>query len=252
MTWIGGAARRALPVVALVAQACGGGDGARPDTARPAPRDSIAAGGAGAQPAATSGNGPVVLFLGTSLTAGLGLDPEQAYPQRVAELAAAAGTPIRVLNRGLSGETSAGAVQRVNWVLQAPADVVVIETGANDGLRGIDPDSTQANLVQIVERVRAARPAARLLLVQMEAPPNLGDEYTRAFRAMYPTVAKQYGLPLVPFLLDGVAGEAALNQPDGIHPNEQGARRVARTVWRALAPIVAEAGAAPPQGGVTP
>ena len=185
----------------------------------------------------------MVLFVGTSLTAGLGLDPDDAFPQRVAELAAAAGDTIRIVNAGLSGETSAGALRRVDWLLRAPADVIVLETGANDGLRAIDPDSTRANLEAIVERVRAVQPRARLVLVQMEAPPNLGPAYTRAFREMYPAVAQEYGLPLVPFLLEGVAGERALNQQDGIHPNEEGARRVARTVWRAIQPVVREAGA---------
>ena len=183
---------------------------------------------------------PTVLFVGTSLTAGLGLDPDEAFPQRVAELAAAEGDSIRVVNAGLSGETSAGALRRVDWLLRAPADVIVLETGANDGLRAIDPDSTRANLVAIVERVRAVQPRARLVLVQMEAPPNLGAAYTRAFREMYSSVARDYGLVLVPFLLEGIAGKRELNQQDGMHPNAEGARMAARTVWRVLGPVIRE------------
>ena len=229
---------------------CGGSGGAgAADSARRAPATRSAgprADSAVVPPqsagtnAAASGGVPTVLFVGTSLTAGLGLDPEEAFPQRVAELAAASGDSIRIVNQGLSGETSAGALRRIDWLLRAPADVIVLETGANDGLRGIDPDSTRANLAAIVQRVRAVQPRARLVLVQMEAPPNLGASYTRAFREMYPAVAREYGIPLVPFLLEGVAGRADLNQPDGIHPSAAGARILARTVWRVLQPVVRE------------
>jgi acyl-CoA thioesterase-1 len=192
-------------------------------------------------PAVTAGpatGGPRVLFVGTSLTAGLGLDPDSAYPALVARTAAAEGVPIRVTNAGLSGETSAGALRRVDWLLREPFDVVVVESGANDGLRGVDPDSTRANLRAVIARVRQALPAARIALVQMEAPTNLGAAYTARFRALYPAVAEAAGIPLLPFLLDGVAGLPQLNQPDGIHPNEAGARRVAANVWRALKPVV--------------
>lgn len=240
-----------LLVHAAVAPACGDAGTARQapsrgpaaavaDAARP---DSITGGALAAQPGGDSvarpaGDRPVVLFIGTSLTAGLGLDPAEAYPQRVAELAEAAGTPIEVVNAGLSGETSAGALRRADWVLRTPADVVVIETGANDGLRGLSPASTRANLEAIVTKVRAAQPAARVVLVQMEAPPNLGEAYTREFREMYPAVARTYEIPLVPFLLEGIAGRAELNQADGIHPTAEGARLAARTVWGTLGPVV--------------
>ena len=181
---------------------------------------------------------PRVVFLGTSLTAGLGVDPDSAYPAVVGRLAAAAGAPITVVNAGVSGETSAGALRRVDWVLRAAADVVLIETGANDGLRGQSPDSLRANLDRLVERVRARQPGARILLVQMEAPRNLGAGYTARFRAVYPAAARAAGVTLAPFLLDSVAGVPALNQGDGIHPNEAGARRAGATVWRALRPVV--------------
>ena len=239
----------ALP---LLVAACGGGEGqgrAQAGSPEAAP-SSIGAGGPAAQPGGTStnggdaaipaGSGPVVLFIGTSLTAGLGLDPSEAWPQRVGELAGAAGTPIRVVNAGLSGETSAGALDRADWVLRGPADVVVIETGANDGLRGLDVPSVQRNIDALVAKVRAAKPAARVVLVQMEAPPNLGEAYTRDFRALYPALASKYGIPLVPFLLDSVAGRRELNQPDGIHPTAEGARIAARQVWRVLGPVVRE------------
>jgi acyl-CoA thioesterase-1 len=182
-----------------------------------------------------------VLFLGTSLTAGLGLDPEDAYPALIQRKADSAGLRVRVENAGLSGETSAGALRRVDWLLRGPVDVFVLETGANDGLRGLDVDSTRRNIERIVAKVRSTRPTARIFLVQMEAPPNLGTKYTDQFRAMFPAVARATGATLLPFLLEGVAGVSSLNQPDGIHPNEAGARRVAATVWQGLAPALTEA-----------
>lgn len=213
-------------------------DGAAP-AGSPASRAETAAttGSAGTPPVEPRGPAPLqVLILGTSLTAGLGLDPDSAWPALLQRKADSAGLPVRIRGAGLSGETSAGALRRVEWLLREPADVVMIETGANDGLRGLDVDSTRANLRAILQRVRAARPAARLLLAQMEAPPNLGDTYTTRFREMFPAVARAEGALLVPFLLDGVAGIPDLNQGDGIHPNEAGSRRVADNVWRTLAP----------------
>lgn len=179
-----------------------------------------------------------VIILGTSLTAGLGLDPEKAYPAVMQQLADSAGVPVRIVNAGLSGETSAGALRRAAWVLDQPADVVLLEVGANDGLRGVDPDSTYANLIRLVDSVRTHQPAAKVALVQMEAPTNLGPKYTRAFHDAYGRAAKDRGVALLPFLLEGVAGEATLNQGDGIHPNQEGARRVALTMWNGLRPLL--------------
>ena len=179
-----------------------------------------------------------VLFVGTSLTAGYGLTPELAYPAIVAKLAEADGLPIQIVNAGLSGETSAGALRRMDWLLRTPADVIVIETGANDALRGLDPDSTRANLERIIAIIRQAQPRARIVLVQMEAPPNYGIGYVRRFRAMYGDVARVERVVLAPFLLDGVAGLPVLNQADGIHPNRRGAELVAGNVWKALKPVV--------------
>ena len=146
--------------------------------------------------------------------------------------------PFRVVNAGLSGETSAGALRRTDWILRGPVDVFVLETGANDGLRGLDPDSMRANIEGILAKVKAARPDARMCVVQMEAPPNLGARYVARFHAAYGAAAKAQGATLLPFLLDGVAGHPGLNQADGIHPNAAGARLVAVTEWRALEPVL--------------
>lgn len=181
-----------------------------------------------------------VLFVGTSLTAGLGLDPDSAYPAVLQQLADSNNLRVTMVNAGLSGETSAGALRRVEWLLQEPADVVVIETGANDGLRGLDPDSTKANLVGIIRAVRAHNPDVRILLAQMEAPPNLGPRYTRAFHDVFLNVARDEAVTLIPFFLDGIAGVPEMNQPDGIHPTEEGARRAARNMWRTLSPLLRE------------
>ena len=181
---------------------------------------------------------PVVLFFGTSLTAGYGLAPEQAFPALIEKKAQDEGIPIKVVNAGLSGETTAGAVRRIDWVLRTPADMVVIEGGANDALRGLSPDAARSNLEKLIAAVRARQPNARIALVQMEAPPNYGVSYTRSFRSIYSEVAKKEGVPLLPFLLDGVAGISRLNQADGVHPNVVGERIVADNVWKALRPLV--------------
>lgn len=183
---------------------------------------------------------PVVLFFGTSLTAGYGLAPEQAFPALIEKRAREEGVPITVINAGLSGETTAGAVRRIDWVLRTPADLVVIEGGANDALRGLSPDAARANLEKLVSAVRAKQPDAKIALVQMEAPPNYGVAYTRSFRSIYSDVARKENVPLLPFLLSGVAGIARLNQADGIHPNVAGERIVADNLWKGLKPIVGQ------------
>lgn len=176
--------------------------------------------------------------MGTSLTAGLGLEPDSAYPAVLQRKLDSAGVAYRVVNAGFSGETSAGALRRLPWLLRDTASVVMIETGANDGLRGQDVDSTRATLRAIVRRVKATLPDAIVLLAQMESPPNLGERYTTAFRAMFPAVAREEGITLLPFLLDSVAGVPEMNQGDGIHPNEAGARVVAENVFRAVLPVL--------------
>jgi acyl-CoA thioesterase-1 len=181
---------------------------------------------------------PVILFVGTSLTAGYGLDPDQAFPALVQEKIDAAGLSYRVVNAGVSGETSAGARSRIDWLLRQRVSVLVLETGANDSLRGQDPSATRDNIQAILDATRRSKPAPKLVLVAMEALPNYGAQYQRDFRSIYPTLARSNGAALVPFLLAGVAGDPRLNQPDGIHPNAEGARRVADNVWRVLRPLL--------------
>lgn len=190
-------------------------------------------------PAATASAGavPRVVLMGTSLTAGYGLDPSDAYPALLQKLADSLHYRVNVVNAGLSGETLAGALRRVGWVLEQPAAAVVLEVGANDGLRGVDPDSTEASIEALIDSVRQKQPAARIGLVQMEAPPNFGRDFTTRFHAVYKRAATRKGVELYPFLLDSVAGIAALNQSDGIHPNRRGAPIVARNMLRALTPL---------------
>jgi acyl-CoA thioesterase I len=234
--------RRALVVSLLLAgvSACGGDGG---ETRTPeSTAEAVAAAPSGAVADAASSAGPRVVVLGTSLTAGLGLDPDSAWPALVQRTADSLGVRVQIDAAGLSGETSAGALRRAAWVLREPADLVVLEVGANDGLRGVDPDTTRETLVALVETVRGAQPSARIALVQMEAPPNLGASYTASFRAAYGEAARRTGVPLLPFLLEGVAGDRTLNQADGIHPNEAGSKVVAATMWRALSPLIGEVG----------
>lgn len=173
-----------------------------------------------------------VLFIGTSLTAGLGLpDPVEAWPGQIGRIADSLGYKLKIQNAGLSGETSAGALRRTDWLLKDTADVIVIETGANDGLRGLSAADLTQNLTAMVRKVQAAQPKAQIVIVQMEAPPNMGTDYASGFRGVFAGVAKATGATLTPFLLDGVAGIAALNQADGIHPTREGAAKAARTVW---------------------
>ena len=179
-----------------------------------------------------------ILVVGTSLTAGLGLEPEQAYPAMLQQKIDSAKLGYEVVNAGVSGETSSALLRRIDWVLQQPFAWIVIETGANDGLRGVPVETMRANIRQIIAAVRAARPDARIALVRMEAPPNMGGRYTREFRESFPLLAREHGVLLLPFLLEGVAGVRNLNQGDGIHPNEQGARIAASNIWKGLRPAL--------------
>ena len=232
-----------MALVGVVLTACGGGRDASSaaDERVPIKAASAPEGSGDSPPAATpsaTAQRPTVLFLGTSLTAGLGLEPDSAFPQQIQRKIDAAGLPYQTVNAGVSGETSAGLLRRLDWVLQRPAEVIVVETGANDALRGQPVEGTKATIGRILERIRRERPNARLVLMQMEAPPNLGPVYTSAFRLMFPELASEHGATLVPFLLDRVAGVTQLNQPDGIHPNYEGERIVTENVWRALAPVL--------------
>lgn len=181
---------------------------------------------------------PVILFLGTSLTAGLGVEPDSAYPAVLQRRLDSLGIGRRVINGGVSGETSAGLLRRLPWQLQGPLDIVVVETGANDGLRGLDVDSTRANLDAIIREVRAHDHATRIIVAGMQAPPNMGPRFTQRFRELFPDLARRERLALIPFLLTGVAGVDSLNQGDGIHPTPAGHRIVADNVWQILGPMV--------------
>ena len=183
---------------------------------------------------------PTIVFFGDSLTAGYGLaDPDtQSYPAQIQRKFDAERLPWRVVNAGLSGETSAGGLRRIDWVLRQRVDVFVLELGANDGLRGTATDATRANLQSIIDRVRSKYPAASIVLAGMRMPQNMGPDYAEAFRAIYPALAQKNGATLIPFLLDGVAGRPELNQFDGIHPTPAGAAIVADEVWKAIEPIV--------------
>ena len=179
---------------------------------------------------------PVIVALGDSLTAGLGVTADEAYPALLQARLERDGLHYRVVNAGVSGDTTAGALRRVDWVLRARPAVVVVALGANDGLRGLPVTAMRDNLAAIVTRLRAG--GARVLLAGMRLPPNYGAAYTREFAGAFPSVAHRASVPLLPFLLEGVAGVPALNQADGIHPNAAGQRVVADNVWRALQPLL--------------
>ena len=181
-----------------------------------------------------------ILFFGDSLSAGYGLeDPSiAAFPARIQKKITDAGLPWRVVNAGLSGETSAAGLRRVAWVLRQRVDIFVLELGGNDGLRGLPPEATRANLQAIINRVRAKYPAATVVVAGMVAPPNMGADFARAFGVIFPELAEKNRIPLIPFLLEGVASRPELNQADGIHPNGQGHAIVAETVWAAVKPLL--------------
>lgn len=178
-----------------------------------------------------------VVFLGDSLTAGLGVDKEEAYPAVIQRRLDAEHLPFEVVNAGVSGDTSAGGLRRLDWSLDGDVRVLVVALGGNDGLRGLPVTELRSNLQTIIDRASARK--IPVLLCGMEAPPNFGSDYTAGFRQVYRDLAKMPGVTYLPFLLDGVAGDARFNQADGIHPNPEGARRVAELVWNALRPMLA-------------
>lgn len=212
--------------------ACSAPDsGGTPAVATSAPASPVPG---NAAPARTSR--PEVVFLGDSLTAGLGLAPDLSFPSLIQQRIDEAGLDFAVVNAGVSGDTSAGGLRRLDWALQGEPRVLVVALGGNDGLRGLAPNELQKNLAAIIERGQQA--GLQVILAGMEAPPNNGPEYTAQFRKVYPELAREYRVTLIPFLLDGVAGDPGLNQADGIHPNPDGARRVADLVWKALEPAL--------------
>jgi len=226
-----GARLAGLAVLGLLALAACGGRDRTAAVPSPSARPVVPA-------VAPADDRPVILFVGTSLTAGLGLDPSEAYPARIQEKIDAAGLRYRVVGAGVSGETSAGARRRMGWLMRQPVAVLVVETGANDGLRGQDPAATRENIQAILDEARGQRPHPKLVIAAMEALPNYGEEYRRRFRAIYPQLATANRATLGPFLLEGVPGDPRLNQPDGIHPTAEGHARVAENVWKALRPLL--------------
>ena len=198
--------------------------------------------GAGGEPEAASEQEQeetgTILFFGNSLTAGMGLEPEQAFPALIQEKLDSLELPYRVINAGLSGETTAAGKNRIGWVLKQDVDIFVLELGANDGLRGIPVEETKKNLQAIIDTVRQKNPETEIILAGMQIPPNLGEAYTSGFREIFPELTQENDLYLIPFLLEGVAGDAALNQQDGIHPTVEGQKIVARNVWKVLKEVI--------------
>lgn len=183
---------------------------------------------------------PVILFFGDSITAGFGVEESEAFPALVQRKIDRERWKLRVVNGGLSGETTAGGLRRIDWMLKNRVDVFVLELGGNDALRGIDLRETRKNLQGIVDQVRARYPRARLVIAGMQAPPNLGPSYTAQFKKMFSELAQQNRAVLIPFILEKVGGVPRLNLPDGIHPTPEGHRSVAETVWTVLKPVLSE------------
>lgn len=180
----------------------------------------------------------VVLFLGDSITAGYGLETSQAFPALIQDKIDAKGWPVRVINAGQSGDTSAGGLNRIDWLLRNPVDILVLELGGNDGLRGLSPQVTQKNLQAIIDRTKAKHPQVKIIIAGMMLPPNMGRDYGRQFNAVFSQLAKRNGAVLIPFVLEGVGGVRELNLADGIHPTAKGHTIVAANVWKVLAPLL--------------
>lgn len=189
-------------------------------------------------PSAAETSPNVVLFLGDSITAGYGLDLAAAYPALIQKKIATQGWSFKVVNAGQSGDTSAGALNRLDWLLSNRVAVLVLELGANDGLRGLPVESTRKNLQRIIDRTKNRYPSAKIVIAGMQVPPNMGPDYSKKFASIYPALAKKNRLPLIPFILEGVGGVRHLNLPDGIHPTAKGHEIVAATVWKVLKPVL--------------
>lgn len=180
----------------------------------------------------------VIVFFGNSITAGYRLDLSEAFPARIGEIIDSLNLNYRVVNAGLSGETTSSGNSRVEWVLKNQVDIFVLELGANDGLRGIKTEETEKNLRGIIDKVKAKYPEAQIVLAGMQIPPNMGQEYSKDFKEIFPDLAKAYNIPLIPFILDGVAGIPELNLDDGIHPTPEGHKILAENVWAILKPLL--------------
>lgn len=181
-----------------------------------------------------------IVILGDSITAGYGLDPKQAYPALIQKKIDAAKLPYTVANAGVSGDTTAGGLRRVAWAMGKGADVLVIALGGNDGLRGISPEETKKNLLGIIAKARAKKTGMKILIAGMQMPDNMGEDFITRFKTVFPEVAKETQATLIPFLIEGVGGIEKLNQPDGIHPTEDGQAKVAENVWKVLEPLIEE------------
>jgi acyl-CoA thioesterase I len=179
-----------------------------------------------------------ILFYGDSLTAGHGVDADEAFPAIVKKKLVEKGRDVKVINAGLSGETSAGGLSRIDWVLRERVDIFVLELGPNDGLRGLPLEQTEKNLQSIINKVVAKNPNVKIVIAGMMVPPNIGPDYTEKFKKIFPALAKKNNAVLIPFLLENVAGDEKLNQPDGIHPNVRGHQLVAENVLKVLEPLV--------------
>jgi acyl-CoA thioesterase I len=186
----------------------------------------------------TQGQTKALLVLGDSIAAGYGLEADQAFPALLQEKIDEAGLHYRVINGGLSGDTTAGGLRRIDWLLKQKIDLLLVELGGNDGLRGITPEETRKNLLGILTKAKEKYPKLKIVVAGMQMPANMGEDYTKKYRDVFPSVAKETGATLIPFLLEGVAGQVELNQPDRIHPNPEGHKIVAGTVWKILKPIL--------------
>lgn len=222
-----------IPLFVCLLAACGNNETQKNPSATDQPGDSATT---SEQPEATAQKR--MIFFGNSLTAGYQLDPNDAFPALIGERLDSLGYDYKVLNAGLSGETSSGGLERVDWIIDKGVDVFVLELGANDGLRGIPTAETRENLKGILDKVRAKNPKAKLVIAGMQVPPNMGPDYAEDFRTIFPELAEAYDAVLIPFLLEGVAGKPDLNLADGIHPTEEGHKIVTETVWEAVKQVI--------------
>jgi len=233
--------RQLLMLVLLSLIGCGGQSDATLERRDPAPADAEVAVNPRSSPSEGPGASrelPVVLFLGDSLSAGYGLPEADAFPALVQQKITRAGLDFQVVNAGVSGDTSAGGLRRVDWLLRRPIAVLVLELGGNDGLRGVDLEDTQRNLQAIIDRFRGKNPELRIVIAGMMIPPNLGPRYSRQFTSLYSELAETNRATLIPFLLEGVGGVPDLNLSDGIHPTAEGHKIVAEVVWKHLEPVL--------------
>ena len=225
--------RTLIVVLAVAVAAC-----SPADPPASAEKPSSASSSSAARPAAStrSDAAPKIVILGDSLTAGLGLDRTRSFPSLLQARLERDGYEYRVVNAGVSGDTSAGGLRRLDWALEGNVEVLIVELGANDGLRGLPVEEMKKNLSEIITRAQARD--ISVILAGMEAPPNYGQQYTEEFRAAFRDLAAEHDVPLIPFLLEGVAGLRQMNQGDGIHPNPEGARIIEQTIWRTLEPVL--------------